>query len=115
MQDLGFQTKNQTIFQMVENLEADGVASIPFPEFLHLMTARTSEGDTRATLRKVFALFDDEKTTFVSIKNLRRVCKELGETISEHELQEMIDRADKDNDGLVSEEEFYQILTGKGV
>ena len=78
------------------------------------MTTRVSEGDSRATLRKVFALFDDEKTGFVSIKNLRRICKELGESIQEHELQEMIDKADLDNDGLVSEEEFYQIITRKG-
>lgn len=40
---------------------------------------------------------------YISIKNLRRVAKELGETIDDSELQEMIERADTDNDGLVSE------------
>lgn len=59
----------------------------------------------------MFNLFDDEKTGFVSVKNLRKITKELGEQIDEHELQEMIDKADLDNDGLVSEEEFYQIMT----
>jgi centrin-1 len=44
---------------------------------------------------------------------LRRVAKELGETIDDSELQEMIERADTDNDGLVSEEEFYNIMTKK--
>jgi len=37
----------------------------------------------------------------------------LGEAISEEELQELITRADVDQDGLVSEEEFYTILTRK--
>ncbi len=50
---------------------------------------------------------------YISIKNLRRVCKELGETIDDSELQEMVERADTDNDGLVSEEEFYNIITKK--
>jgi len=41
------------------------------------------------------------------------VAKELGETIDDSELQEMVERADTDNDGLVSEEEFYNIMTKK--
>lgn len=41
------------------------------------------------------------------------MAKELGETIDDGELQEMIERADTDNDGLVSEEEFYNIMTKK--
>lgn len=84
MQSLGYETKNHTIYQMICDLEADGAGNIGFPDFLHLMTTRVSEGDSRSTLRKVFALFDDEKTGFVSIKNLRRICKELGESIQEH-------------------------------
>ena len=42
------------------------------------MTARISEKDSRDDVRKVFNLFDDEKTGYISIKNLRRVAKELG-------------------------------------
>ena len=38
---------------------------------------------------------------------------DLGENIDEHELQEMIEKADKDNDGLVSEDEFYNVMTHK--
>lgn len=37
--------------------------------------------------------------------------KEVGENIDDAELQEMIERADLDNDGLISEEEFYAIMT----
>ena len=37
--------------------------------------------------------------------------KEIGENIDDADLQEMIERADTDNDGLISEEEFYAIMT----
>lgn len=47
------------------------------------------------------------------MKNLRKVALELGENISEAEFQELIDRADLDFDGMVSEEEFYVIMTRK--
>lgn len=103
MTSLGFESKNQTIYQMISDLDADGSGQIDFEEFLELMTARVSDKDTRENIKKIFNLFDDEKTGFISIKNLRRVSKELGETIDDSELQEMIERADTDNDGLVSE------------
>ena len=70
-------------YQMIADLDADGSGQIDFEEFLELMTARVSDKDTRENIRKIFNLFDDEKTGFISIKNLRRVAKELGETIDE--------------------------------
>lgn len=45
------------------------------------MTARASDKDTRENTKKVFAIFDDERTGFISVKNLRKITKELGETI----------------------------------
>ena len=70
------------------------------------MTKRVNDRDTRANINKIFALYDDERTGYISIKNLRRVAEEIGENVSEQELQELITRADVDCDGLVSEEEF---------
>ena len=77
------------------------------------MTNRISDKDSRSNFRKVFNLYDDERTGYISIKNLRRVAKDLGEDISEEELQQMITRADLDRDDLVSEDEFYTFLTRK--
>ena len=51
-----------------------------------MMTARMSDKDTHGNINKVFRLFDKDNTGFISIKNLRRVAKELGESISEEEL-----------------------------
>lgn len=62
MTSLGFEAKNQTIYQMISDLDADGSGQIDFDEFLRLMTARISDKDSREDIRKVFNLFDDEKT-----------------------------------------------------
>ena len=96
---------------MISDLDADGNGTIDFEEWLSLMTKRVSDKDTRANINKVFALYDDERTGFISVKNLRRIAQELSENISEEELQELITRADLDQDGLVSEDEFYNIMT----
>lgn len=111
MISLGFEAKNQAIFQMISDLDADGNGTIDFGEWLTLMTKRVNDKDSRANIAKVFALYDDERTGFISIKNLRRIADELGETVDDKELEELITRADVNGDGLVDEEEFYQIVT----
>ena len=98
---------------MVSDLDTDGSGAIDFEEFLDMMTARMSDKDTREDIDKVFRLFDDDKSGYISLKNLRRVAKELGETMTEEELMEMIERADSDGDGNVTPEDFYNIMTKK--
>ena len=46
------------------------------------MTTKIGDKNTRAHFAKVFNMYDDEKTGFLSAKNLRRVAQELGENIS---------------------------------
>ena len=113
MTSLGFESKSGSIFQMISELDSDGNGNIDFGEWLGLMTARVGDKSTRAHFAKIFAMYDDERTGFLSAKNLRRVAQDLGENISEEEIQELIARADLDQDGLVSEEEFYHLMTRK--
>jgi Ca2+-binding EF-hand superfamily protein len=55
-------------------------------------------------------LFHPCSSGFITFKNLKRVAKELGENLTDEEIQEMIDEADRDGDGQVSEEEFFRIM-----
>lgn len=113
MQSLGFEAKNATIYQMIGDIDKDGSGSIDFEEFLDMMTAKMSDKDSRADIMKVFNLFDDDNTGKITLRNLKRVAKELGETMTEAELVEMIERADTDQDGEISPDEFYVIMTKK--
>ena len=63
---------------------------------------------TRINSLKFFSL--STITGKISFKNLKRVAKELGERMTDEELQEMIDEADRDGDGEVNEEEFLRIM-----
>jgi centrin-1 len=98
---------------MISDLDKDGSGAIDFEEFLDMMTARMSDKDTREDINKVFRLFDDDKSGTITIKNLRRVAKELGETMTDEELMEMVERADSNADGAVTPEDFYNIMTKK--
>ena len=69
-----------------------------------------SERDPREEIMKAFRLFDDDSTGKISLRNLKRVARELGETMTDDELQEMIDEADRDGDGEISEEDFIRVM-----
>ena len=86
MTSLGFESKSQAIFQMISDLDADGNGTIDFGEWLTLMTKKVSDKDSRVNMNKIFAMFDDERTGFVSAKNLRRMAQELGEDINNEEI-----------------------------
>ena len=76
--------------------------------------SRLAGSDTKEDIQKIFELFDDDKTGYISLQNLKRVARELGETnMDDAELLEMIERADTDHDGQISSEEFYAIMTRK--
>jgi centrin-1 len=59
---------------------------------------------------KVFQLFDEDETGFISYKNLRKICQELGEKLTDNEIQEMIDEADRDGDNQINPDEFLRIM-----
>ncbi|EED93263.1 centrin-like protein [Thalassiosira pseudonana CCMP1335] len=113
MQSLGFDAKNQTIYQMIKDIDKDGTGEIEFDEFLDLMTSRLAGSDSKEDIQKIFELFDDDKTGYISLQNLKRVCAELGEQMDDSELLEMIERADVDQDGQISPGEFFTIMTQK--
>lgn len=106
---LGFEPKKEEIKRMIAEIDGkDG--RISFNDFLHLMTVKMAEKDTKEEILKAFRLFDDDDTGKISFKNLKRVARELGETLTDEELREMIDEADLDNDGEVNQDEFLRIM-----
>ena len=110
MRALGFEPKKEEVKRMIAEVDREGTGTVEFQDFLDLMTVKMAERDPLEEIRKAFRLFDDDETGRISLKNLRRVAKELGETMNDEELQEMIDEADRDGDGEISEEEFIRIM-----
>jgi len=112
MESLGYKQKNKMVYQMIENMKQK---EITFDQFLDMMTARISDTDSKEDIMKVFRLFDDEEKGVITIANLKRVARELGETMSDAELKEMIDRADLNADGVIDPDEFHNIMTKKDI
>ena len=107
---LGFEPTKDEIRKMISDADKDGSGTINFDEFIGIMTKKMGERDPRDEMIKAFRLFDDDETGMITFKKLKRVATELGESITDEELQEMIDEADRDGDGQVSLDDFLRIM-----
>eukprot|EP01066_Platyproteum_vivax_P008199 Platyproteum_vivax@DN3385_c0_g1_i1.p1 len=114
MRALGFDVKKVEVRKMFSDLGKDAAETISFEQFCELMSLKMPEKNTREHINKIFKLFDDDETGKISFRNLKRVAQELGEKLTDEELQEMMYEADRDGDGLINPDEFYRIMRVRG-
>ena len=110
MRALGFEPNKDDIKRMIAELDVSNNGTIEFSAFVDLMTLKMSDRDPREEMLKAFRLFDEDETGRISFKNLKRVAKELGENMSDEEIQEMIEEADRDGDNEINEDDFVRIM-----
>jgi len=111
---LGFEVKKEDVRRMLNDVGKDASQPIDFNDFQEMMRGRMPDKNSREEINKVFALFDEDETGKVSFRNLKRISQELGESLTDDELQEMIEEADRDGDGLINPEEFYRVMRKRG-
>ncbi|XLR22240.1 hypothetical protein S83_050140 [Arachis hypogaea] len=136
MRALGFEMTEEQINQMIADVDKDGSGAIDYEEFEYMMTAKIGERDTKEELMKAFQIIDQDKNvsvfTFVhrfciifliliawalgqvqgkiSVSDIKRIAKELGERFTDREIQDMVEAADIDDDGEVNAEEFIRMM-----
>jgi len=114
MRALGFAPTKDEIGRMLSDLDADANGTVEFEEFLGLMSGKMASQNPRDELLKTFATITDGGSK-ITLQDLCKVAKELGETMGEDELAEWIEEGDSDGDGAISEEEFLTIMKRGGI
>lgn len=124
MRALGFDVKKAEVMDLMKKYDRNDTGTIQWEDYFEILSEKYLNRDPIEEIIKAFKLFDDEGTGKITLKNLRRVARELGENLSDEELQAMIDEFDKDQDGasmshflnryipysLVNQEEFISIM-----
>merc|ERR1712022_54625 len=96
MQALGFEPSSEEIAKMVRDIDIDGNATVEFEEFLEMMEGKMAGKDPVEEMKKAFKLYDKDGKGKITIDDMKRVGKELGEALSEDELQAILDESDRD-------------------
>ncbi|XP_045498108.1 calmodulin-A-like isoform X2 [Colias croceus] len=113
MRSLGQRPTETELRDMVKEVDQDGNGTIEFNEFLQMMSKKMRGADGEDELREAFRVFDKNNDGLISSVELRHVMTNLGERLSEEEVDDMIREADLDGDGMVNYDEFVTILTSK--
>lgn len=85
---------------------------LSFQAFQNLMAQRILSRDPREEIDRAFELFDEGGKGRITLQDLTRVARELGEGLSHDELVAMIEEFDMDGDNAISREEFMGICLG---
>ncbi|XP_046582415.1 uncharacterized protein LOC124289793 [Haliotis rubra] len=112
MRSLGQNPTEAELQDMINEVDADGNGIIDFPEFLTMMSKKLQGADSTDELREAFLVFDKDGDGFISAKELRHVMTNLGEKLTDDEVEEMMREADGDGDGQVNYDEFVKMMTG---
>lgn len=74
-----------------------------------MMARKMKDTDSEEEIREAFRVFDKDGNGYISAAELRHVMTNLGEKLTDEEVDEMIREADIDGDGQVNYEGYYSV------
>lgn len=110
MKSLGQSPSEAELQEMIDECDKDGSGTIELTEFIAMMQRLRKHSDEESELREAFKVFDKNRDGLLSAEEVRYVMTNLGEKMTDDEVEDMIHDADTDRDGQINYEEFIQMM-----
>ncbi|KAL3846943.1 hypothetical protein ACJMK2_017883 [Sinanodonta woodiana] len=99
MRFMGQNPTEAELISMIADVDVDGNGRIDFNEFVTMMVANIKDLNGEEGLREAFRMFDKYRNGFISSAELRHVMTNMGDKLTDAEVDEMIREVDIDGDG----------------
>ncbi|CAL9114477.1 probable calcium-binding protein CML18 [Musa acuminata AAA Group] len=109
---LGSDPSPDEIRDMIAEMDADRDGFVDLQEFAAFHRCGVGRGGAEAELKDAFRMYDLDSDGLISVDELLRVMRSLGEKCTLEDCARMIRSVDSDGDGSVSFEEFKTMMTG---
>ncbi len=93
---------------METDVNSDG--TITFHEFINLYKKLVLTRARELKIREAFKICDLDQNGNISVSELKKVMIEVGEHLSDDQLNEMIKEVDLNGDGIINLEEFINLM-----
>ena len=110
MRALGQDPDPEELQAMVDEVDEDCSGEIEFDEFLILMTKQMVATDPNIDMEKAFDIWDDDHDGRISVDQIKYVLKRLPEKPTKKEIDELLDIADTDRDGMVNLTDMFRMV-----
>jgi calmodulin len=108
------QTPTQAELEVMKNeADPDGTGRVDYPEFLSVFAKYQKEPISEQEIMNSFEELDELKKGIITIKRLRYLMSNCGETLTEEEIQKMIHYANPDHEGNISYRDFVKLMMSK--
>ncbi|KAJ3015500.1 UNVERIFIED_CONTAM: Calcium-binding component of the spindle pole body (SPB) half-bridge [Siphonaria sp. JEL0065] len=112
MRALGFNLTQGEVLEITKWFDKgeDEDQALSFEEFLYVMAVKLSQKDETAEIKASFALFDVDKRGKIGMRELRKVARDLGDSLTDEDVLMMIQENDFDGDGELGESDWAKIF-----
>jgi len=110
LKKLGHNIKPDWLEKIEHTIDAEGTGYIKLDEFCGILRKKVQDDEDERELREMFRILDKEKRGEVNTNELRWILKNLGDDLTEADIDDMIADVDTDGSGWVDYNEFSKLM-----
>lgn len=110
MKELKFDESEPVVYDLISELETENKTGLTYDDFIAKLTEKLRDRESQKATGRVFDLFVEDPKGTITLEVLKKVHKDIGEEVSDEDLQRLI-KSGASNGTDIPYEEFHAIMT----